>query len=234
LLFLRYIPRILMLPRSTPSYTATYTEASLILRATLKEQDNKILAGCESLLARGYCGLVLDYLREQGPREGRGRASLWGLQRPPLGRLTLLRVEAGDTFDSIAPTLIAFLSTSAANSLRVSVDVGWHHKIELLLKDDQLVVQTASEFEKSCVEENPWNVLRADDDHCKSIRDIPAHLSSPGGAKKASGGANYALAGHFAARLFVMGHVKSTRESDDAFINEFKPSEKWLRCTLNE
>jgi len=42
---------------------------------------------------------------------------------------------------------------------------------------------------------------------------------------------DHPLAAHFVSRLLPFGHVKSSAGGDDAFLEVFEASEKWLRCT---
>lgn len=39
----------------------------------------------------------------------------------------------------------------------------------------------------------------------------------------------YMLVSHFIARLFPVGHIKSTEPRDQKFLDHFKQSKKWLR-----
>ena len=43
----------------------------------------------------------------------------------------------------------------------------------------------------------------------------------------------YALAAHFVSNLLPVGHIKSTKLDDKAFIEYFSASEKWLKITTD-
>jgi len=90
----------MLVPTPTASYNACYSHDYLVHAATLPLPPQlgylmAILPTIKDEAARGYCVLVLQYLFEacQGPWPGRGaRTCLYGLQRPPLGQHTLLRI----------------------------------------------------------------------------------------------------------------------------------------------
>jgi hypothetical protein len=148
-----------------------------------------------------------------------------------VGSKTLLRIGPDIPFDSAAPALAAFVATNAYESLHVSVDPSNFEaidKCESILGRSTYAIEDAAGFVtldseatfKAYVDEGTqsgmlWNVIDA------SVYDS--------GAKAASKDKDsYALEGHFLARLFVVGHVKSALAEDRDFLDAFRPSQKWL------
>jgi|EP01046_Picozoa_sp_COSAG06_P060503 hypothetical protein len=74
-----------------------------------------------------------------------------------------------------------------------------------------VVFEESSEMESRLATETTFNV----------IDPINVATSDPG----------YALAAHFVSNLLPVGHIKSTKLDDQAFIEYFSASEKWLKTT---
>jgi hypothetical protein len=74
-----------------------------------------------------------------------------------------------------------------------------------------VVFEESSEMESRLATETIFNV----------IDPINVATSDPG----------YALAAHFVSNLLPVGHIKSTKLDDQAFIEYFSASEKWLKTT---
>jgi len=207
--------------RTTTTTTTTTTPPGVL----------SVVANCDSPETRGYCLLLWRYLSDAacGPRRNATaeRACLYGLQRPPLGKrgVTWLRVSHLDDFDSAAPALVAFVATNASAQLRASVhpqNTACLDRMANALGDGFVADVFArklsdAEFEADVRDKTPWNVVRAAD------YDSGAKASSPGGA-------HFGLVSTFVARLFPIGHVKSTRQDDLPFLHAFADSPKWLRA----
>ena len=100
----------MLVPTPTASYNACYSRDYLVHAATLPLPPELgylmgILYTISDVAARGYCVLVLQYLFEacQGPRAGHGsRTCLYGLQTPPLGQHTLMRISETAAGNSVS------------------------------------------------------------------------------------------------------------------------------------
>ena len=226
-------------PSSTPATASFYDEKYLESLAALDFQHEltpvppgvqAVIRNCESKSTKGFCLLLWRYLADaaRGPRQGTGnRACLYGLQRPPLGSRgkTWLRVSANDSFDSAAPAIVAFVATNAASQLRASTHPSNTDAIarmtaalgEGFVADVFARKLSDAEFEADVRSKDPWNVVRASD------YDSGARLSTPNGK-------HFGLVANLVARLFPIGHVKSTRtaQEDPVFLEAFEDSPKWL------
>lgn len=219
----RYTRSPVVVPSSTPAYSAAYTEDFLAAAARrCDERSAEDSAPAERLLravsdagARGYGQLVLEYLAEscETRRGGGERTALWGLQRPPLGGVhTVLRAEGAAHLDALALALLPFLATNAAEGLVVSVDAAARDSAAFVRVADaceecgvEAKLQTAEECDAIVAEEEPWNVVAVD------------------------GAGERPLVGHFVSAFFPLGHIKSTRKDDEDFLRAFRDSPKWLR-----
>jgi len=122
----------MLVPTPTPAYNASYTHAFLEQAAEMPLPPPlsylaPILHTMSDASARGYCVELLHYLFDacHGPWEGRGaRACLYGLQRPPLGRQTLLRLRPTASEGDCWPFILPFLATTARCQLEVSIAHG--------------------------------------------------------------------------------------------------------------
>jgi len=232
-------------PSATPSYAASHTAENLAALADDFLNQNfrggsspppgvaAIVRACKSIQMQGYCLAVWNYLQDAavGPRRGISGSSrdiLWGLQRPPIGKLgsTWLRVSANDSFDACAPVLTAFTATNAAAQLRISVHPhsSAMTKIKQTLGDallDSTFARNLTEahFENEVIKQKPWNVVRAAD-FSSGTQATTANVHS------------FGLVSHFITRLFPFGHVKSTRPDDPSFRRAFAESPKWLRAAI--
>jgi len=226
-----------VVPSSTPSYTATYADEYLAAFQTtaLSPRVEAVVAACASPVAAGYCRVVTAHLREAaaaGPRRGVGaRTCLWGLQRPPLGSKTLLRIGANCTFDAAAPALAAFVATNAYESLHVSIDPFNFDAIEKckqVLGRPGFAVEDAAGF-VTLDDESTFGAYVSEGTKSGMLWNLIHASEYDSGSKTASKDKDrYALEGHFLARLFVVGHVKSALGDDENFLDAFRPSPKWL------
>jgi hypothetical protein len=162
---------------------------------------------------RGYAIAILDYLRDSvGPKTGYGaRTVLWGLQTPPQdGKVTVLRIEEGETVDDVAAKVVCFLSTNARSMLEVSCADEATSDLFKSLGVTATVVETAADFaarETGPAGDNFYNVI----------------------GKDSYGVSEFPLPGQFCSLFLGVGHVKSTQTNDQKFVDTFKDSKKWLK-----
>jgi hypothetical protein len=227
-------------PSPTAAYNSHYTpgfltgkadalaDGSAALTDEMVQFVAPLLDQVESPAVRGFCVLLLEYLTDAaGVNRGDGsktggpnRTILYGLQRPPLnGHATVLRCEATTTLDELAPTLLPFFVTNASCSVRVSCDPANTAMLSQLAKVGgtlNVVQQTSGEFEATTGPdgEELYNVVPAsalaDNNNTSSLEQFP-------------------MVGQFVSLYFPMGHVKSTQLNDEAFVDFFSTSNKWLR-----
>ena len=208
-----------LVPTPTPAYNAAYSEAHLASRgaswevgaAALPAEAAAVAKGVRSDAVRGYLRELHDYLADacaSNPKRGEGtaRTSLYGLQTTPRnGQLNYVRCGGATSLDEIAPQLMPFVLTNAADALRVSVDpANSALTAELQTAGVAVVAEDDAAFAARVGAETPYNVL------------------SPGAAD------GFPLVGQFVSTLLCVGHVKSTKPADEDFINAFKGSPKWL------
>jgi hypothetical protein len=230
----------MLVPTPTAAYNACYTHEFLEARAHEALPPAlgylaPLLHGIEDRLARGFCLAILDYLSDacQGPWQGRGmRSCLYGLQRPPIGQHTLVRCTSAATEAACWPFILPFLATTARGQLEVSVaeDSPARAAIEKWLGASgigrgsaRLAVEDHASFDARSGGRGKFNVV-----------EIP---TGAGGAVLASaspaGRVEYPLAAQFVSNLLVAGHAKSVKANDDAFLNTFRKSDKWLRVAAS-
>ncbi|CAE7244871.1 cscB [Symbiodinium natans] len=211
-------------PSSTPSYMARYETAHLAAcagRAPEALGQGALLAllrAADEEHVTGYAVLLAEYLKDScGPKLGCGqRTTLWGLQRPPLSPVsTILRLAATDRLAAFALHLLPFVLTNAKEGLVVSVaqDAPARHLEAARSVCDGLGVpchvEDAAAFDNRRLKDQPWNTIELQAAPCQA-EDLP-------------------MVDHFVLRLLPMGHIKSTTEKDEDFVNIFKKSPKWLR-----
>ena len=222
----KYTRYPVFVPSPTPGYNAHYEPSFLRSKAAVQcGAIDQILAHVNSEVVKGFCVVLTEYLADacgvnQGDSKdtgGPGRTILFGLQRPPLnGHHTVLRCDKNTTFDELAPTLVPFYVTNAVDSVRVSCDPSNSALISQLeqISGVASVSETEGEFAASSASPNLYNVVTpdalADNNNTNSLEQFP-------------------LVGQFVSLYFPMGHVKSTRQEDDAFVKYFSESEKWLK-----
>lgn len=225
-----------VVPSPTPGYHAHYEAAHL---AAVGEAQAANSSGVPAAargwvdalgadpVRRGFAATLAAYLEDataQGPRRGTGqRTSLWGLQRPPLrGGDTVLRL--GPNFNGSLGVAVGyvlpFACTSAASQLVVSVHPS-HRALALELQRAAgarpLFLKEESDAAFAASSREAWSVLELGD---RSNNTSSSLLEDPD---------KLPLVGHFVSVLFPLGHVKSTRANDEAFVHVFGASDKWLR-----
>lgn len=206
-----------LVPTSTPSYFASYTEAYLREQAA-RELPPGPLAGllqlCSSPEEQGYCRLLLDYLADAttGPHRGTGaRTCLYGLQRPPLHMKCCLRLGSDAGLAEAVRYILPFAATTAQGQLLVSAEPAARLQGEVLAKAGVRLLREATGV-FAAAQAGYWSVTK-----------LP-----PSGDAVAST-TQYPLAAHFVSKLLPMGHIKSTLPDDEVFLQRFRASQKWLR-----
>jgi len=206
-----------LVPTPTPAYNSSYTPTYLAGQgrgwdaAGLPLPAVSIAAQVETDEVRGYLRTTTEYLTDvctENPRRGSGsRTTLFGLQTTPRnGQRNVFRCEADTSLDELAPYLFPFVITNAHDTVRVSV----HPDNTPLLSALQTAgiegttAEDAAAFEARVASEKPYNVLR------------------PGVQT------TYPLVGQFVSCLLCVGHIKSVKQNDEAFVNAFISSPKWL------
>jgi len=209
-----------IVPSATAGYNTSYTESMLESAAARCPSDLRSV--CDSQAIAGYCGTLAAYLQDAcGAHEGSSltRTVLFGLQRPPLdGGASVVRLEEDSTVDDVAPYLVPFLITNARETLQISAPVAAKRTMEALQSSGSLdgvavVFEESSDMDTRLSSQPTFNV----------IHPINVATSDPG----------YALAAHFVSNLLPVGHIKSTKLDDKAFIEYFSASEKWLKITTD-
>merc|ERR1740121_280015 len=208
-----------IIPSSTPGYNTEYTQEHLAAASKVPfpaglEYCEEAFRGCSQPVL-GFVKTLLAYLADAcGPKRGVGydkgaRTSLFGLQRPPLleDSPTVIRVLPGSSFDELAPYVAPFYASNARSQLVVSVDPAAGLADQLAkLKGLQVVVEDAKAYDGRLAGILPYNQIT---------------LSGKRGLEPI-------LAMHWVSRLFCMGHIKSVKTHDDAFVEKFSKSKKWL------
>lgn len=215
-----------IIPSSTPGYNTSYAASFLeshgagepsgwglpgVLGSTLP-----LLGFCTTATSKGYCRLLLEYLADatSGPHRGCGeRTALFGLQRPPTrGGECCVRLGPGSEahIDEALWSVMPFAATTARPQLVVSVDPSLASSSAVAaMREQGLQVVTETQEAHQGTQGKYWNVVV-----------FP---------RKSASDPEYPLAAHFVSRLFPMGHVKSVQADDDAFVEAFSASPKWLR-----
>lgn len=198
-----------IVPSAAPAYNASYRDEYLRKRgeAPFPASVSALVARVEDPLIKGYCAVLVEYLQDAcGPRTGPGKAreTLYGLQRPPLHLQTAFRLDASTKLDDVAAAMMPFLLTNARDQLVLSVAPGGEALAEVL----------ASCGVDARVEANFEGAAYYDVVEGPELRDRCA---------------SYSLAQQFVSLYLPLGHVKSTLPSDEAFVEAFSASRKWLR-----
>lgn len=208
-----------IIPSSTPGYNTEYTEKHLLEMAEgayppALEYCDDLFRGC-SPQALGMVKILCAYLADAcGPKRGHGydkgaRTSLFGLQRPPIldDSPTVLRAAASASFDQVAPILAPFYVTNARPQLQVSVDPASGIAQDLArFTGVKIITEDVAAFGQRLGTFLPYNVVTVEGK--KEFEPL--------------------LAFHWVSRLFGMGHIKSVKPRDDAFLAKFSKSKKWL------
>jgi hypothetical protein len=208
-----------VVPSPTPAYDSEYTQEYLKAQA-VDEYFNKsakaLLTEIKDDAVRGYCVEVIHYLQDatmKNPKRGFGtsRTAVWGLQRPPLGTKTIIRVGPNASWDDVAPVYVLFFTTNARDAAELSVDPS-NKAVVALCEKHGLTFSTDSEdsFAKKSAAFTPKDVFNV----------VPIM----GGQKLA-----FPMAGQFVSLFLPLGHIKSTKSDDDEFVIKVESlSKKWL------
>jgi len=224
---MRHLTRFpVLVPSTTPGYNTSYTASFLaqqgeepFVQWQLPEALAKlepVVSAVQDSVRRGFCRQLLAYLADAatGPRRGvSARTTLFGLQRPPLSCTACLRLEESvleeRLFDEAVPFLLPFLATNAREQLVLSLDTDLVFSAGSMLEGVglKIVREDRASFEK--MQGNYWGVVHLPDDALTTNE--------------------HPLAAHFVSLLVAFGHVKSTKENDEDFLELFGKSAKWLR-----
>lgn len=216
-----------LIPSPTAAYNCTYEAAHLEAAAAAPFPGG--IAGAAAVAAnvgdarvRGFCAVLATYVAESvgakvGDTAGTGgpeRTVLFGLQRPPIGSTTILRCDAGATYDALAPTLLPFYASNARDAVAVSVDPANAAVLEALggLDGLDVRVQAAAAFAADAAD--AYNV-------------VETHRLADNNNTNGETGV-FPMVQQFLSLYFPMGHVKSTTTNDAAFLEAFAASPKWL------
>ena len=196
-----------VVPSSTPSYDASYTEAFLEEQGQMQAggKVGSFLGDLSDSKIKGYCIILYQYLLDatmQNPKRGygTGRTAVYGLQRPPLGTTTYL--ECNSSVDDIAPHLFLFFATNA---------------------NSQVVVISENDGIKKFCEKNEITIVGAMEESSIEPGDNFLEITSPF--------TDFPMVGNFITTLFPVGHIKSTTPSDEEFVARVCNLQKWLRLS---
>eukprot|EP00747_Dinoflagellata_sp_TGD_P065970 gnl/TRDRNA2_/TRDRNA2_154592_c1_seq1.p1 gnl/TRDRNA2_/TRDRNA2_154592_c1~~gnl/TRDRNA2_/TRDRNA2_154592_c1_seq1.p1 ORF type:complete len:488 (+),score=83.73 gnl/TRDRNA2_/TRDRNA2_154592_c1_seq1:210-1466(+) len=213
-----------IVPTATPGYNSSYAPSFLETQGQVPyqswnlpkelERSAAVAAEVKDDKRRGFCRQILAYLADaaRGPRRGVGaRATLFGLQRPPLEQgVTCIRLEGEADIDDFVPFVLPFLATNARKQLVVSADPSLTLPASMHEAGIKIEQQTRAAFDQ--LESSYWNVVSFPND--------------------AFAQTDHPIAAHFVSRLLPFGHVKSSKTDDPAFIDAVSSSEKWLRVEV--
>lgn len=201
-----------LVPSATASYNSVYAADYLkklagdeTARALLK--NHAALRGYGSTAEQGYINAIALHVKDSAVGARRGadpssRTALWGLQRPPLGRKMVIRVDEKSNVGFAAAHLVPFAITNAAPDVRLSV----HPNLRgLPLAQSSNAWEVVFE-EETTVGADVWGVVN-----------VPEK-------------ADFALGGQFVTKLLAFGHIKSVYSHDEEFVKTLSRSEKWLRA----
>jgi hypothetical protein len=213
----------MVVPSPTPAYNSTYAAQHLQQRGAEAGGGGLcegLIGAIEGEQARGYARVLRDYLVDacaSNPKEGEGeRTILFGLQRPPLnGQKSVFRCGAAASLDELAPYVVPFMCTNASGQFEVSVDPANAGLVSTLQGlGVAVVVESDAEIAARGAFEQSFNYI--DLQSGENPLDVAAGY--------------FPLAGQFVSTLLCVGHVKSTKSDDQAFLAAFKASDKWLKA----
>eukprot|EP00929_Paragymnodinium_shiwhaense_P101337 TRINITY_DN6434_c0_g1_i1.p1 TRINITY_DN6434_c0_g1~~TRINITY_DN6434_c0_g1_i1.p1 ORF type:complete len:737 (+),score=169.84 TRINITY_DN6434_c0_g1_i1:85-2211(+) len=213
-------------PTPCAAYNSMYTDDYLLSKAQylgghglagLHEDAVSVLSSVKDDRLRGYGIVCLEYLLDAcfEPKQGKTgpRTCLFGMQRPPIdGSATILRCENGANVDLLLLHALPFAATNAHEQVHLSLSSSAQSRcpegtLRLLKRvfADRITVEDNAGFEKRAAASKVYNKVAVDDRF------------------------ECLLAFQFMSLLFPMGHIKSTKKNDEAFVRAFKDSKKWLR-----
>ena len=206
-----------VVPSSNPSYDATYTRDYLLERAKDTEgfgtSTKSLLDEISDDATRGYVVALIRYLQDasrMNPKVGFGssRTAVWGLQRPPLGTKAVLRCEPKASWDCVCPIYSLFHVTNARPQLELSIDPANDRLVSLCMANKLEHTIETREAMTSRLEdrEDIFNTVIVSE---TEMTDFP-------------------MAGNFVSVYLPLGHLKSTKPSDEEFILVARLSNKWL------
>jgi len=206
-----------IIPSATAGYNTYYTQENLAQTAKAAyppglEYCNDAFVGC-SVPVHGFVKQLCNYLADAcGPKRGvghGGRTPIYGLQRPPImeNYPTVLRIAAGATLDEAFPVIAPFFVTNARAQLQVSLDpsssIAQHVE---RFAGMQIIKEDTATFQRRLTTLTPYNVMTIEGK--RRLEPL--------------------LAMHWISRIFCFGHIKSAAPEDEAFVQKFTKSKKWL------
>lgn len=230
----KYTKYPMIIPSPPAAYNSTYSLSFLEGKGQAAKAKSgtsvpsKLLDNVASDVVRGYMQVLWDYLADAcGPRTGwrtgtdDARTALYGLQRPPLnGQKSVVRCDASISFERVAPILFPFVATNASDQMYVSCDPSNAAALKVLSElNIPVKEQSDAEFSKD-VDENADDLYNVIDPSVLSLTEDES--------------AEYPLAAQFISLWFPVGHVKSAKPNDGAFLQKFSASDKWLTCRRGE
>jgi hypothetical protein len=202
-----------IIPSSNPSMDAHYTSHYLQEQAqrgsdSVTKTTRALIDAVSDDTVKGYCYTMIEYIRNacrQNPKQGFGkdRSVLWGLQRPPLGKKSILR---GSFWDRVAPAFVIFYVTNA------------REQVELSFGDDDVSLK------ELCERYNLPHVVESE----SSFRDRAekSHIFQAIEIKETM--RTFPMVGNYMSIFLPMGHIKSTKPDDAEFLLRASLSSKWL------
>mmetsp|Transcript_77244 Transcript_77244/g.218439 ORF Transcript_77244/g.218439 Transcript_77244/m.218439 type:complete len:506 (+) Transcript_77244:99-1616(+) len=171
-----------------------------------------IVGAIEDPKYKGYANLLVEYLTDScasnpytvSKETGTGRTAYFGLQRPPIVEdyFTLINYGGAETKDLFLLHLLPFAITNSRDQCVVSLENGGDSLKDLVSSTLGIkVVDPKAPL-------NLFNDVRVD---------------------QAAKQFEFCLPFLFCAKLFCLGHCKSTVPNDDEFLKEFATSKKWLK-----
>lgn len=203
----RYTKYPVVVPSSTPSYDATYTNEYVEKQGQMQAGGmvGSFLESISDARIKGYCIILYQYLLNatlENPKLGSGtsRTGVYGLQRTPIGTTTYLKCNS--SFDDLAPFLFLFIATNAKSQVVVA-------------SDNAGIKEFCDGHEVATVSNVEENVLKPGDNYM----DITTPFTI------------FPMVGNFVTTLFPVGHIKSTTPNDMEFVARVCNLDKWLRLS---
>lgn len=142
------------------------------------------------------------------------------LQSTPSTQVTLLRAESVSNLDLLLVYALPFAATNAFSQLEISLGDSFAAKGDFETQD---VLQALG----ACFRAGVTIERRENYDNRKSKKKIYNEV-------QVDASLECFLPFQFCTLLFPFGHIKSTHKDDEAFVNYFKKSKKWLRVRTSE
>ena len=190
----------MVVPSPTAAYNSSYTNEFLVAKSAAVAEEFSFLKALPHGTLRGWCATMVEYLVDAcGVHRGDG-SKTGGPNRTIL--YGLQRTPVGQR--------TAIVGTSFEDIAPALVPF-----IVTNARDSVTVfVENASGLEELGVDVKPASCFSDEESWYNVIKE-----EKP----------DYALADHHISKYFPLGHIKSTRSDDEAFVDYFSKSEKWLK-----